>query len=274
MSYEYSYSCVGKRVRLSRLLPDGKSVVFAFDHGLEHGPSDFPGEFVNPEKILKIIVEAGVDAIMMLPGVARLTHHVWCGKTSVIVKVTGKSNLRPENARLLQSTFGFVEDAVALGADGVAATVYWGSPFEDEMLSRWFSVKSTAEYYGIPCLQLAYPRGPTIKNRYEVEIVRYGARAAAESGADIIKTYYTGDRETFKMVVEAACGVPVLMSGGPKRDKPIDFLRDVKNVMEAGGSGVAVGRNVFQSKNPRGMMKAVMAVVHEGLEPEEAIKYV
>jgi len=269
-----AYASVGKRVRMSRILPDGKGVVFAFDHGVEHGPKDFPPERVNPRVIIEKVVEAGVDAIMMLPGIARLTHDIWGGKVAAIIKVTSKTNLRPKEERWRQSVFGYVEDAIALGADAVAATVYWGSQYEDEMLERWFAVRSAAEAYGLPCLQLAYPRGPAISNMYDVEVVRYGARAATESGADLIKTYFTGSKETFAEVVRAASGVPVLMSGGPSRPKPIDFLRDVQAVMLAGGKGVVVGRNVFQHRDPVGMARAIIKVVHEGLDPEEAVKEV
>ena len=269
-----TFSSIGKRVRLSRILPDGKGVVFAFDHGVEHGPSDFPSAFVDPRVIIEKVVSADVDCIMMLPGMARLTHDIWMGKVALIVKITSKTNLRPEESKLVQSVFGFVEDAVALGADAVAATIYWGSPYEDVMLERWFAIRNAADSLGLPCLQLAYPRGPTIKNMYDVEIVRYAARAAAESGADLIKTYYTGSKESFTEVVKAASGIPVLMSGGPKVERAVDFLRVVKNVMEAGARGVVIGRNVFQHKNPKGMTKAIMAIVHEGKEPDEVIKYV
>jgi len=268
-----SYRGVGKKVRLGRILRDGKAVVFAFDHGVEHGPRDFPDEYVNPARILSKVVDV-VDAVMLLPGMAALTADVWAGRTALIVKVTSKTNLRPPEARLLQSPFGTVEQAVALGADAVAATVYWGSDREDSMLRTWVEVKESAEFYGLPCLQLAYPRGPAIQNRYDVEIVRYGARAAAESGADLIKTYYTGSEETFRRVVEAASGVPVLMSGGAKAKTPLDFLRVVEAVMRAGARGVVVGRNIFQSRDPRGMAEAIMAVVHEGASPEEAVKRV
>jgi len=266
-----SYASVGKRLRLGRILPDGKSLIFAFDHGVEHGPADFPGETINPRKILEKVV-GEVDAVMLLPGMAYLTSEVWAGKVPLIVKVTSKTSLRPEQERLLQSRFGWVEDAVRLGADAVAATVYWGSQFEDKMLEQWFAVKSAAEEYGLPCLQLSYPRGPAIKDMYDVEVVRYGVRAAIESGADLIKTYYTGSTESFRRVVEVAAGVPVLMSGGAKAKILLDFLQVVKSVMEAGAQGVVVGRNIFQHENPRGAARAIAAVVHEGLEPEEALK--
>ena len=267
-----SYSGVGVRVRLGRILRDGKAVIFAFDHGLEHGPKDFPVDRVSARNILQQVVEAGVDAIMLLPGMARLTSDIWANKAALIVKLTGKTELRPESVIHLQSRLATVEDAVALGADAVAATVYWGSEHEDQMVANWFAIKEEAEAYGMPVLQLAYPRGSHIKNRYDPEVVMYGVRAAIEVGADLIKTYYTGSRETFANVVQMAQGIPVVMSGGAVRERPIDFLEDVSNVMAAGGSGVAVGRNVFLAKDIKAMAKAVMAVVHEGLSPDEAAK--
>ncbi|MGC8975972.1 MAG: class I fructose-bisphosphate aldolase, partial [Thermoprotei archaeon] len=177
-------------------MPDGKSVIFALDHGVEHGPGDFTEESVNPRSILSKVVEGGVDAILLLHGVAKATYDVWGDKVALILKVTGKTMLRPEEHRYLQSIFGSVEDAVSMGAEAVAATVYWGSQYEDAMLRTWFAVREAAERYGMPCLQLAYPRNPQMKNIYDAEIVKYGARAASESGADIIKTYYTGSKET------------------------------------------------------------------------------
>ncbi len=268
-----SYQSVGKIVRLSRILGDGKgSLIFAFDHWLEHGPADFPPERLNPSIVLEKVVEAGVDAIMLTPGDARLLADIWAGRTSLIVKITGKTSLRPENERLLQSIIGSVEDAVSLGADAVAATVYWGSPYEDAMLRQWTAIRETAEQYGVPALQLAYPRGPTIRDRHAPDIVLYGVRAAVMVGADLIKTYYTGSRESFKLVVEAAAGVPVMMSGGPRRGTPLEFLRDLRDVRLAGAAGAVVGRNIFQAPDIAAMARACRSVLRLELAPEEAVE--
>ena len=267
-----NYGAVGIRVRLGRILSDGKAVFFAFDHGMEHGPKDFPGDRIFARNIIQQVVDAGVDAIMMLPGMARLTHDIWADKVGLIVKLTSKTELRPESSIHLQTRLGTVEDAVALGADAVAATVYWGSEHESDMMENWLLIKEEAEAYGMPVLQLAYPRGSHFKNWYDPEVVMYGVRAAVEVGADLIKTYYTGSRETFAKVVEMAQGIPVLMSGGAVRSRPVEFLEDVNNVLGAGGNGVVVGRNVFLASDIKSMAKAVIAVVHEGLTPEEAAK--
>lgn len=265
---------IGKYVRLNRIMPDGKSVIFAFDHGVEHGPRDFTEESIDPRSILSKVVEGGVDAILLLHGTAKTTYDVWGNKTALILKITGKTMLRPEEHRYLQSVFGSVEDAISMGAEAVAATVYWGSQYEDLMLRNWFAVKEVAERYGMPCLQLAYPRNPQMKNIYDVEIVKYGARAASESGADMIKTYYTGSKETFAEVVKAAAGVPVLMSGGPKTQDTREFLVQVRSVMDAGAKGVVVGRNVFQHRNPKGVIRAINEIVHENKTPEDVLHYV
>ena len=265
-----SYSSIGKSVRLSRILDPNGTLVFAFDHWLEHGPVDFPVDRIDPRKILEEVVDAGVDAVMLTPGDARLFYDIWMGRTSLIVKITGKTNIRPHDQRLKQSIIGSVEDAVKLGADAVAATIYWGSQFEDEMLEQWTLIRETAELYGLPALQLAYPRGPAIKYRYALDIVLYGVRSAVMVGADLIRTCYTGGKDSFSKVVEAASDIPVMMSGGPHRDNPLEFLVDLEAVREAGAAGAVVGRNIFQSRNIGAMARACKAVIRGEMTPEEA----
>ena len=265
-------NAVGKSIRLNKILPDGKAVIFAFDHGVEHGPKDFPPWHMDPRAIISKVVEEGVDGIMTTKGVAIHTWDLWAGRVPLILKLTGKTSLRPKDEQLLQSPIALVEDALKLDADAVAVTVYWGSQYEDAMLRFFVEVAHIANDYGLPVLQLAYPRGPAIQNRYDVEIVRYGARAAMELGADIIKTYWTGSKETFAEVVKAATPVPVLLSGGAKKEKLEEFLEIVKAVMDAGGKGAVVGRNIFQRKNPEAALRAIKLVVHEGVSVKEAVE--
>lgn len=265
-----SLSNIGKKIRLNKILnKEGKAVIFAFDHALEHGPRDFFGERVDPRKIVEIAVRNDFSAIMMTRGGARATWDIWGGRIPLILKVTGKSSLRPKDQQLLQSAIGTVEDAIALDADAIAATVYWGSPYEDVMVEQFVEIAEQCEMYGLPILMLAYPRGPTIENRHDVEIVRYASRAGAELGADMIKTHYTGSTETFREVVKAT-PVPVMMSGGPKTATPEEFLRVVRSVMDAGAAGIVVGRNIFQSEIPDKMSAAVKAIVFENKSVEEA----
>ena len=274
-----AFQNVGIRRRLRRFFRrDGRALIFAMDHGFEHGPEDFNEvwEHIKPKIIIRKVVRAGIDGVMMLPGIARIAADELKPDTGLMVKLTSKTNLRPKEDQFLQSPLGFVEDAIKLGADAVAATVYWGSPYEDIMMKQFAEVANIAHDFGLPVVQFAYPRGPYINEKYgkkeDYRVVMYGARAAAEMGADMIKTYWTGSRETFAKVVDAAAGVPVLLSGGAKAKNPLDFLKVVYNVIEAGGAGAVVGRNIFQRENPEPMIKALLRVIHRNEEPEEAAK--
>ncbi|NJE85883.1 fructose-bisphosphate aldolase [Thermococcus sp. CX2] len=274
-----AYQSVGIRRRLKRFFRrDGRALIFAMDHGFEHGPTDFEEywEHVNPKIIIRKVMRAGVDGVMMLPGLVRFAGDEVKPDRGLMIKLTSKTNLRPKDEQLLQSQLGFVEDAIKLGADAIAATVYWGSPQEDVMMRQFAEIASYAHDLGFPVVQFAYPRGPYINEKYgkkeDYRVVMYGARAAVESGADMIKTYWTGSKETFAKVVDAAAGVPVLLSGGAKTENPVDFLRVVYDVIEAGGAGAVVGRNIFQRENPEPLIKALIRVIHRNEEPEEAAK--
>lgn len=264
-------SNIGKRVRLGRLLRGGKAVIFAFDHGFEHGPSDFNDGNLDPRDVVKCAVEAGFDAIMMNKGIAEATADIWAGRVPLILKTTGKTSLRPKEFQFMQYPISSARDAFSLGADGVAGTVYWGAPDEGAMASNFARLVAGCDAMGMPSLILSYPRGPAIKDSSDPDVVAYAARASSELGADIIKTHYTGSVETFRRVVRLA-SVPVMLSGGVKAEDPRAFFEVVEAVLEAGGAGVVVGRNVFQSGRSVGMGSALMRMVHDGISPGEALK--
>lgn len=116
---------LGRARRLSRILGGGgRASILAMDHGIEHGPQDFSASSIDPLPVLEKILDH-FDAFMITPGVYRRAHGIlsrsWRG---LIIKLSGKTVLRPEGARDLQSPIASVEDALSMGADGVAVTVY------------------------------------------------------------------------------------------------------------------------------------------------------
>jgi fructose-bisphosphate aldolase/2-amino-3,7-dideoxy-D-threo-hept-6-ulosonate synthase len=104
-----------------------------------------------------------------------------------------------------------------------------------------------------------------------VENVKIAARAAAELGVDIVKTNYTGSVESFREVTEG-CPVPVVVAGGPRMETTQQILEMVHGSIEAGGAGVAMGRNVFQAEDPVKMVRAISMLVHQGAGVEEALR--
>jgi DhnA family fructose-bisphosphate aldolase class Ia len=124
----------------------------------------------------------------------------------------------------------------------------------------------------MPFLAMMYPRGPNIKNENEFDSVAHAARIGAELGADVVKTVYTGDPESFRRVVRS-CPVPVVVAGGPRMTTDIEVLELGENSMKAGAAGLSFGRNVFQHNRPQAMSKALAAIVHNGATAKEAAKH-
>ena len=139
------------------------------------------------------------------------------------------------------------------------------------MLKKLGNTSEICDNWGMPLIAMMYPRGPKIKNEHDAEVVKLAARAGAELGADIIKTNYTGDPETFQEVVDG-CPVPLVIAGGPRVETDCELLEMVKNAVDVGGAGVAIGRNVFQAESPRKTTRAITEIVHNDAEVDDALK--
>jgi fructose-bisphosphate aldolase/2-amino-3,7-dideoxy-D-threo-hept-6-ulosonate synthase len=254
----------GKKRRLRRIFQgDGRTVIVPMDHGVTVGPIK---GLVKMQEIIDQLVEGGVDALIMHKGVAK---NVDLGDAGLIVHLSGITKLSSDPDNKVQVCS--VEEAMRLGADAVSVHVNIGAQREDEMLRKLSRVAEDCDKYGMPLLAMMYPRGPKIQCEHSFDVVAHAARVGAELGADIIKTNYTGSIETFKNVVEG-CYVPVIIAGGPKVESAIDVLKMAYDSLQAGGSGLSIGRNVFQHENPTLMVKALSAIVHEGATVEEALK--
>jgi class I fructose-bisphosphate aldolase len=122
----------------------------------------------------------------------------------------------------------------------------------------------------MPVLAMMYARGPKITNEYAPDVVAHCARVGVELGADIVKVNYTGDIESFSRVVDGCC-VPVVIAGGPKLESERDLVQMVHDSIRAGGSGLSVGRNIFQHESPAKIVAALHKVVHEDWDVDAAM---
>ena len=118
---------------------------------------------------------------------------------------------------------------------------------------------------------MVYGRGPKIENQYDPKVVAHCARIGAELGADIVKVPYSGDPESFRLATEGS-PIPVVIAGGPKMKSERDVLEMVYGAIKAGASGLSIGRNIFQAKDPALMVRAMAKIVHEGGTVEEALQ--
>lgn len=254
----------GKKRRLKRIFrDDNRTVIVPMDHGVTLGPVT---GLVNMQEIINKLLQGGVDAVVLHRGIAK---HVDTGNAGLIIHLSGITKLGPDPNNKVQVCS--VEEAVRIGADAVSVHVNVGAEQEDKMLAKLGRVADDCDGYGVPLLAMMYPRGQKIQNQHAVDVVAHAARLGAELGADIIKTNYTGNAETFKEVVRS-CYVPVIVAGGPKVETVREVLQMVHDSIKAGGAGLSIGRNVFQHKNPTKMVKALSAIVHRGASVDEALK--
>ncbi len=249
-----------KQDRMSPFLKDGRSMLLAYDQGLEHGPStDFNDKNVDPAFIMDIAAKGRFNGVVFQKGTA---ERFYDGRVPLIVKVNGKTAL-PKGEPISKQVCS-VQHAVSLGAKGVGYTIYLGSGLESEMLAEFGRIQEQAHESGIAAIAWIYPRGAAVQNDTSKELVAYAARTGLELGADAVKIKYTGDPASFSWAVRSAGGVKVFMSGGPKAPTDDDFLRQVKGVVEAGGTGLAVGRNVWQNEDPMAMAEKLRKVIFAG----------
>ena len=129
-------------------------------------------------------------------------------------------------------------------------------------MQEFSQIEDEAHSKGLVVTAWMYPRGKEVEGKENTkDIVAYSARLGLELGADFIKIPYTGDPESFKWVVESAGKSKVLVSGGVKRNEG-EFLQDVEDFMKVGTCGIAVGRNVWQSKDPIGMSNKLAKIIY------------
>ena len=256
----------GKKRRLARIFQqDNRTVIVPMDHGVTIGPCK---GIEQMQKTVNNLVKGKADAILVHKGIAKQVYAVNVG---LIVMLSGGSSLSPNPNNKVQVCS--VQEAIRLGADGVSLHINVGAQDEDKMLITLGKVADECDVFGIPLLAMMYPRGPKITNEHAPDVVAHAARLGAELGADIVKTNYTGDLDTFKNVVEC-CPVPVVIAGGPKAKTAKDTLEMTAEALKAGSAGLSIGRNVFQHENQVAMVKALSAMVHDGASVGEALKII
>ena len=266
----------GKRTRLRRLLFEfgpgkGTLLLLPIDQGIEHGPRDF---FPNPaskdpEYQFRLAAEAGYSAIACQIGLATKYYPDYAGQVPLILKVNGRTDIPPSDDAL-STTNASVEDAVRLGADAVGYTMYLGSPRQDADLHQLKGVREDCERYGMPLVIWAYPRGRDVERKggqNSFYAIDYAARMAMEMGADVVKLNMpkidpekdkdapapyneleVSQEEAVRQVVASAGRSLVVLSGGSRIDDD-QLLGQTRMIMEAGGSGVIYGRNVWQREH-------------------------
>jgi putative autoinducer-2 (AI-2) aldolase len=248
----------GMKNRLARIFnpEDGRTVMLAIDHGYFQGPTS--GLERIDVNILPLVPDA--DVVMCTRGILRTVIPPSVTKPVVIRASGGPSILKELSDEQIAMD---MEDCIRLGVCATAIQVFIGGQFESRSVVNMTRLVDAGLRYGIPTMAVtAVGREMERNARY----FRLATRMCAELGAHYVKTYYVD--EGFETVT-AACPVPIVIAGGKKRPE-LDALKMAYNAINQGASGVDMGRNIFQSDSPLGMMKAINAIVHGNEKPEKA----
>jgi fructose-bisphosphate aldolase / 2-amino-3,7-dideoxy-D-threo-hept-6-ulosonate synthase len=262
---------MGKALRLGRLFDadSNTSIVLPMDHGVEEPAY---GELERPTELVASLAAAGVNAFLMRRGLAAFTMSSFAGRAGWVLRLTARTGLSPglEKEQLVLAS---VAEALHNGADAVVPTFFIGPDTEAVQLPQLGAIADECNRLGLPLLAEIFPAGgpnaAPYDGPYTVEDMRVAVRVASEEGADCIKTWYTGDPESFRRVIDYSL-VPVLIAGGPKAKDDRDVLQMVRGAMDAGASGIAMGRKIWQSRDPARMVCALSAIIRRGASVDEA----
>jgi fructose-bisphosphate aldolase/2-amino-3,7-dideoxy-D-threo-hept-6-ulosonate synthase len=262
---------VGKRMRLKRVIdPDGVSIICALDHGMT-SPT-FLEPLAGIEERTTEAVAGGANVIMMSKGMIRLAEPAFRRETSLALLLSASANAgedRPSVVHIAQ-----VEEALRLGADAVVLFVALSGESEPGMIRTLAEVGEACERVGMPFIAEAefpttYARVEDLADAYGFEYLRRNVRLCAELGADIVKTNWPGDGESFGKLVEATSGIPVVLAGG-SRVPDRELLERMEAAVAAGGIGCSVGRNIFMHESPEALTRALSRVIRERWTAEKA----
>jgi DhnA family fructose-bisphosphate aldolase class Ia len=258
--------------KLSNLMrKNGRAFVLAMDHAQTNGV--LPG-LEDPARVIELAAESGeVDAIMTTFGVVKHYGDRLIGRIPTILRLDGGHThyreqwLNYTDWRLLHT----VEDALLLGVDGVVVMLFLGSQTEVQTMHNLSQVASATLRYNLPVLVEALPCPcESIPNPMDAEAMADAARVGFERGGDLLKCYYTGSVENFRLVT-GGCPAPVLIAGGERMETERDVLEVVHGSIRGGGAGVVFGRNVWQHERPLAMIRAISGLIDERLSVDEAL---
>jgi DhnA family fructose-bisphosphate aldolase class Ia len=256
---------MSRQDNLDTFFHDGKTVILPIDHGVA---IPVPG-LENPFQLIEDVNQY-VDGYVVNLGLALRTGDLLTGKGICLRTDVYNTRTTGRGAGSI-NVYGLAE-AEMVGATGVMNMLFPGSENEELVTQNCADLVSESLDVDIPVFLETLPVGLGQKEHYTVEKIAFAVRLAAELGADVVKTAYPvdGTVDDFKRIVES-CYVPVIVLGGAAMGSDLDLLSMTHDAIKAGAAGIAIGRNVWQHKNPAAIARSLAAIVHEGAKVEEAI---
>lgn len=249
------------------LQSDGRTVIVPIDHGIAIPVPDLK----NPIDLIEKL-NPHVDGYVVNLGLARIGVDAMEGK-GICLRTDGYKPAFGDNLDEGSYRLYGAEEALLVGAHGVMNMLYTHHSNEAGIFREVAELISECLEADLPTIIEALPFGVGHPNDYTVDNIAFAVRAAAELGADIVKTAFPmgGSAEEFRPIVDS-CYVPLIVLGGSARGDDRALLQMVRDAMDAGASGIAMGRNIWQHPSPVGIARALHAVVHDNASVDSALQ--
>jgi DhnA family fructose-bisphosphate aldolase class Ia len=258
-----------KSLRLHRLFHpiSGRSILLPLDHGITIGSS--PGL----QKIPEIVTLASLYDFQGVVAHKGVIHWaVESGPTArnidYLLHLSASTILSTDVS--FKQTVSTIRHGLQIGVTGISMHINLGVSGESEMLRQLGQVSEEAFLWGLPLLAMfnIYEQPGDQDNSWKR--VAHAVRIAGELGVDIVKVPMCEEQGRMAEIIQSF-PIPILLAGGEQRDNKLELFTKIHHALLSGCSGICIGRNVFEDKNPAAMCKAMNGIVHEGLSPEQAM---
>lgn len=260
----------------------GRCINIAMDLGV-FGSRSFSNGIENLPSAFAAIVSTAPNVIQVNPGGLRSLHDAGLADNQMValrLDVTNVYEPRAVEKAWDTAHVNSVEDAIHPSVGCVVLNLLEidnNAELQEQCISNIQEIGALARARGIslmvePLVMKTNVEGGST-SMSDPEKIAVLVRQAVELGADIIKVDPVEPMERFAEIVEIAQPVPVLVRGGGKVTIR-ELLERTKIAVDVGAKGVVYGRNVVQQKNPRPLVAALQAIVHESASVESALALV
>lgn len=272
---------LGLLFNTGRLAGTGYLSILPVDQGVEHsgGASFAPNPaYFDPEKIVQLAIEGGCNAVASTAGVLGAVARRYAHRIPFILKLNHNELLAYPNI-YDQVLFSSVERAFDMGAVGVGATIYFGSPESRRQIVEISALFERAHDLGMFTVLWCYLRNPEFKRDQDYHAAADLTGQANHLGvtlqADIIKQKQPECNGGYKaidfgktheslygelvpahpiewtryQVVNCYMGRAGLINSGGASGGEDDLAQAVRTAVinkRAGGTGLISGRKAFQ----------------------------
>lgn len=253
---------VAKKMRWSRFLNrhSNRALIVPIDHGLTMGP--IPG-LDRISHIQRWILHPGITGVIAHKGmIERLGARGLLQGRGLMLHVNGMTTLAqaPDTKEMLTS----VERALRLGVDALSLQINFDGTNDAHNLRLLGTVVDEAERFGLPVLTMLYDKGPDAQAEQRLARLRHLMRACVELGTDALKLAAPEDLSLIPVLLEGVQEhTAVLFAGGEKCGEG-ELLELARSVALHAGSGLCIGRNVFQRENAAAILTRLQEVLLDG----------